>query len=86
MSKKDGQPPFSKRHLIDEPNVYFNLSHSEEIVICAICGLDSTRFATKEVVIVPEARHLCSAYEEPERYRRKLLHFFTKYDSNLPVS
>lgn len=36
--------------------------------------------APKELVIVPEARHLCSAYEEPELYRKKLLEFFHKYD------
>lgn len=36
--------------------------------------------APKELVIIPEARHLCSAYEEPELYRQKLLNFFKKYD------
>lgn len=36
--------------------------------------------APKELVIVPEARHLCSAYEQPELYREKLLSFFEKYD------
>lgn len=38
--------------------------------------------APKELVLVPEARHLCSAYEEPERYRGKLMEFFEKYDRN----
>lgn len=36
--------------------------------------------APKELVLIPEARHLCSAYEEPELYRKKLLDFFAKYD------
>lgn len=36
--------------------------------------------APKELVIIPEARHLCSAYAEPELYRKKLLDFFAKYD------
>lgn len=36
--------------------------------------------APKELVVVPEARHLCSAYEEPGLYREKLLAFFAKYD------
>lgn len=36
--------------------------------------------APKELVIIPEARHLCSAYEAPELYREKLLRFFEKYD------
>ncbi len=36
--------------------------------------------APKELVVVSEARHLCSAYEEPELYREKLLGFFRKYD------
>lgn len=36
--------------------------------------------APKELVIIPEARHLCSAYEEPELYREKILGFFAKYD------
>jgi len=36
--------------------------------------------APKELVLVPEARHLCSAYVEPELYRGKLLEFFRKYD------
>lgn len=37
--------------------------------------------APKELVMIPEARHLCSAYVEPELYREKLLDFFAKYDS-----
>lgn len=36
--------------------------------------------APKELVMIPEARHLCSAYEDPELYRQKLLDFFAKYD------
>lgn len=36
----------------------------------------------KELVIIPEARHLCSAYEAPELYRQKVMEFFKKYDSN----
>ncbi|MDO4305830.1 MAG: alpha/beta hydrolase [Eubacteriales bacterium] len=36
--------------------------------------------APKELVMIPEARHLCSAYEDPELYREKLLGFFKKYD------
>lgn len=36
--------------------------------------------APKEIVIVPEARHLCSPYVDPELYRKKLLGFFAKYD------
>ena len=34
--------------------------------------------ASKELVVVPEARHLCSAYAAPELYRKKLLEFFSK--------
>ena len=37
--------------------------------------------APKELVIVPEARHLCSSYAEPELYRRRLMEFFAKYDN-----
>ena len=37
--------------------------------------------APKELVIVPEARHLCSSYVKPELYRRRLLEFFAKYDN-----
>jgi alpha-beta hydrolase superfamily lysophospholipase len=36
--------------------------------------------APKELVIVPDARHLCSAYVDPELYRRKIMNFFAKYD------
>lgn len=36
--------------------------------------------APKELAIIPEARHLCSVYEQPELYRKKLLHFFNTYD------
>lgn len=36
--------------------------------------------APKELVMIPEARHLCSAYEAPELYRKKLLDFFEKHD------
>lgn len=38
--------------------------------------------AKKELVIVPEARHLCSAYEQPKLYQKKLLSFFETYDKN----
>lgn len=36
--------------------------------------------APKELIEVPEARHLCSAYEASDLYRNKLLEFFNKYD------
>lgn len=36
--------------------------------------------APKELIVIPEARHLCSAYVEKELYREKLLGFFAKYD------
>lgn len=36
--------------------------------------------APKELVVMSEARHLCSAYEEPEVYKGKVLEFFEKYD------
>ena len=36
--------------------------------------------APKELVIIPEARHLCSPYVAPELYRQKILDFFQKYD------
>lgn len=36
--------------------------------------------APKELVMIPEARHLCSSYADPKLYRRKLLEFFEKYD------
>lgn len=38
--------------------------------------------APKELVIVPQARHLCSAYEQPEFYREKLLKFFERNDQS----
>lgn len=36
--------------------------------------------APKEFVMIPGARHLCSAYEEPELYRDKITKFFATYD------
>lgn len=36
--------------------------------------------APKELVIIPEARHLCSVYTAPELYKKKVLDFFEKYD------
>lgn len=36
--------------------------------------------APKELVMIPGARHLCSAYADPMLYRKKLLDFFAKYD------
>lgn len=36
--------------------------------------------APKELVMIPEAKHLCSAYEDPVLYRQKFLDFFKKYD------
>jgi fermentation-respiration switch protein FrsA (DUF1100 family) len=36
--------------------------------------------APKELVLIPEARHLCSSYEAPELYKKKLDSFFEKYD------
>ena len=36
--------------------------------------------APKELVIIPEARHLCSAYVNPALYKEKILFFFAKYD------
>ena len=41
----------------------------------ALCG------APKELVIIPEARHLCAPYAAPGLYRQKLLDFFEKYDN-----
>lgn len=38
--------------------------------------------APKELVVIPEARHLCSAYAAPGLYREKLLKFFEKYDKD----
>ena len=34
----------------------------------------------KELVLVPDARHLCSCYEAPELYEEKMMSFFEKYD------
>ncbi len=51
---------------VDEKNTRYNY---------AICQ------APKEIFIIPEARHRCSAYVAPELYREKLLSFFEKYDS-----
>lgn len=34
----------------------------------------------KELVIIPEARHICSPYVESELYRKKMIEFFEKYD------
>lgn len=39
--------------------------------------------APKELVVIPKARHLCSAYVEPELYRQKLLDFFASYDQGV---
>ena len=36
--------------------------------------------AEKELVIIPGARHLCSAYVDPELYQCKMMEFFEKYD------
>lgn len=36
--------------------------------------------AKKELVIVPEARHIGSAYQDEDLYRSKLLEFFANYD------
>ena len=38
--------------------------------------------APKELVIVPGARHLCSAYADPELYQRTVMEFFEKYDGS----
>ncbi len=37
--------------------------------------------APREIVMIHGARHLCSAYVNPDLYREKLLNFFQKYDS-----
>lgn len=34
--------------------------------------------APKELVIIPEAKHICSAYEDPKLYREKILDFFER--------
>lgn len=36
--------------------------------------------APKELVVIPGARHLCSAYVEPDIYRKRIMDFFTMYD------
>ena len=36
----------------------------------------------KELVIVQGARHLCSAYADPELYQRTVMEFFEKYDGS----
>lgn len=36
--------------------------------------------APKELVMIPEARHLCSPYMAENLYREKILNFFEKYD------
>lgn len=36
--------------------------------------------APKELVLIPGARHLGSAYENPELYRKKIVEFFEKYN------
>ena len=38
--------------------------------------------AEKELVIIPGARHLCSAYADPELYQRTVMEFFEKYDGS----
>lgn len=55
-----------------EEDTYVNYKNS--IYNYSVCQ------ASKELIIIPEARHLCSAYEKPELYREKLLGFFGKYD------
>lgn len=45
------------------------------------CNYERCR-AQKELVIVPEARHLCSPYEQPEFYRKKLIRFFETNDKH----
>ena len=40
--------------------------------------------APKELVMVPEARHLCSPYDAEELYREKVMSFFGKYDGVMP--
>ena len=36
--------------------------------------------APKKLVIVPGARHLCSAYADPALYQNTMMQFFEKYD------
>ncbi len=38
--------------------------------------------APKELVMIPDARHLCSSYVSPELYKEKLLEMFERYDEN----
>lgn len=38
----------------------------------------------KELVIVPGAKHLCSPYHDPKRYRKKIMTFFERYDHEKP--
>lgn len=38
--------------------------------------------APKELYLIPEARHLCSAYVQRDFYRGKLMEFFEKYDGH----
>lgn len=56
----------SKDTFVDVRNTKYNYS---------ICQ------AKKQVIIVGNARHLCSAYVNPELYRRKIMEFFAKYDN-----
>ena len=42
--------------------------------------------APKELIIIPEARHLCSPYEASELYRKKIISFFAQYDKNNKTS
>lgn len=55
-----------------EEDTYVNYKNS--IYNYSVCQ------APKELLIISEARHLCSAYEKPELYREKLSVFFEKYD------
>lgn len=36
--------------------------------------------APKELVVIPGARHMCSPYQNPKLYRKKVMQFFDKYD------
>ena len=36
--------------------------------------------APKEMVIIPNAKHLCSSFEAPELYNSKIISFFNRYD------
>ncbi len=55
-----------------EEDTYVNYKNS--IYNYSVCQ------APKDLLIISEARHLCSAYEKPELYREKLSGFFEKYD------